>query len=434
MDDTNVDEPDFFTSRSLIDDPYPYFDQLRDECPVRRETHHDVVMVTGYEEASAVLSNLDSFSSCNALTGPFPGFPVPLDGDHVAETIDAHRDQLPMSDELTTMDPPRHTAHRALIARYLTPKYINATEPFMRSLADRLVNGFIDQGQCELITEFSGPYSLLNICALLGVPETDHQMFVDEMLDPHRPILSGSTNSTMSDDPFAFLHERFQTYLEPRRGEPGDDVMTRLANTPFPDGTTPTAADTVRLASMLFIAGIGTTAGLIATALLVLAERPDLQDELRADATLIPTFIEETLRYDGEVKGTFRLARKTTTVADVDITAGSTVMLLVGAANRDPNQFDHPNEFRMDRPNPRQHLAFGHGAHVCVGAPLARAASRIAVETLLSRLDAISISDAAHGPAEARTFKYVPTYISRSLRSLHLEFAPTHRRRDDDVR
>ena len=420
---TDLGEPDFFTSRSLIDDPYPYFDHLRQECPVRREPHHGVVMVTGFEAAMAALSNVEDFSSCNALTGPFPGFPVPLDGDDVSEVIDAHRDQLPMSDELTTMDPPRHTAHRALIARYLTPKYINATEPFMRQLADRLIDGFASRGTCELIADFSGPYSLLNICALLGVPEADHPMFVEEMLNPRRPILSGSPNSTMPDDPFAFLHERFQTYIEARRDEPGDDVMTRLANTPFPDGSAPEVMDAVRLASMLFIAGIGTTAGLIATALLVLAERPDLQQTLRDEPSLIPSFVEETLRYDGEVKGTFRLARRSNNIAGVDIAAGSTVMVLVGAADRDPSRFTDPDEFQVDRPNVRQHLAFGHGAHVCVGAPLARAASRVAIETLLSRLTAIAIAEDEHGPADARTFRYAPTYISRSLRSLHLEFA-----------
>ncbi|MFI5043808.1 MAG: cytochrome P450, partial [Acidimicrobiales bacterium] len=418
----DVEEPDYFASRSLIDDPYPYFDRLRGECPVLREPHHDVVMVTGHDEAAEVLADTAVFSSCNALSGPFPGFPVPLEGADVSEVIDAHRGSLPMSDELTTMDPPRHAAHRALVARYLTPKYINATEPFMRRLADRLIDGIVDRGRCEIITDYSGPFALLNICALPGVPKADHQMFVDEMLDPHRPLLSGSTRDAMATDPFAFLHERFTTCIEACRSEPRDDVMTRLANTPFPDGSKPDVMDAVRLASMLFIAGIGTTAGLLATACQVLGDRPDLQDQLREDNTQIPRFVEETLRFDGEVKGTFRLARTAATVGGADITAGSTVMVVVGAANRDPRRFEDPNELRVDRPNARQHLAFGHGAHVCVGAPLARVSARVGIETLLSRLATITISASEHGPAGARTYRHVPTYISRSLRSLHLEF------------
>ena len=322
------------------------------------------------------------------------------------------------------MDPPRHSAYRALVARYFTPKHVNATEPFMRSLADRLIDGFVDRGTCELITEFSGQFTLLNICALLGVPESDHQGFVDEMLDPDRDRKVGSTTSTMSADPFAFLHQRFTVYIEERLKEPRDDVMTSLARTPFPDGSMPEPMDAVRLASMLFIAGIGTTAGLLATAFQLLGERRDVQQLLRNEPERIPNFIEETLRIDSELKGTFRLSRRPKTVGDVEIPAGSTVMLVIGGANRDPRKFECPSEFRIDRENARQHLAFGHGVHVCVGAPLARTESRVGVERLLARLDDITISPTAHGPADARTYDYVPAYLIRSLKSLHLEFTP----------
>ena len=102
---TDYDAIDFFRDPSLIEDPYPYFDFLREQCPVRREQHHDVVMVTGYREAVAVYHDVETFSSCNAVTGPFPGFPVPLEGDDVSELIEQHRDELPMSDQLPTMDP-----------------------------------------------------------------------------------------------------------------------------------------------------------------------------------------------------------------------------------------------------------------------------------------------------------------------------------------
>src|SRR5204862_8017812 len=112
---------DFFRDESLVVDPYPYFDHLREQCPVRREPHHDVVMVTGYDEAVAVYNDTATFSSCNSVTGPFPGFPVPLEGDDVSELIEQHRDELPMSDQIITFDPPVHTDHRALSMRLLTP-------------------------------------------------------------------------------------------------------------------------------------------------------------------------------------------------------------------------------------------------------------------------------------------------------------------------
>ena len=128
---TDFDSVDFFRGDELVVDPYPYFEFLREQCPVRREPHHDVVMVTGYDEAVSVYSDAATFSSCNAVTGPFPGFPVALEGDDVSALIEAHRDELPFSDQLPTMDPPGHKAHRALLMRLLTPSRLRENEDFM---------------------------------------------------------------------------------------------------------------------------------------------------------------------------------------------------------------------------------------------------------------------------------------------------------------
>ena len=206
--------------------------------------------------------------------------------------------------------------------------------------------------------------------------------------------------------------------------KPRDDVMTKLATTPFPHGSMPEQIDAVRIASLLFIAGFRATAGLIATGFQVLGEDPALQQRLRDDSALIPSFIEEALRIDSELKGTFRFCRTTKTVGDVTIPGGSTVMLLIGAANRDPLKFECPDEFRADRLNARQHLAFGRGPHLCLGAPLARVESRIAVEQLLSRFGAIGISESEHGPAGSRRYEYLPNFLTRSVRRLHLELDP----------
>jgi cytochrome P450 family 150 subfamily A5 len=422
VDESALRDDDFFTSRSVIDDPYPYLDNLRGACPVVQEPHHDVFMVTGHEEVAAILADPTTFSSCNALSGPFPGLSLPTGVDDVTDLVEAHRGELPMSDEVTTMDPPKHTAYRALMARYFTPKYVNATEPFMRELADQMIDRFVDAGSFELITDFAARFTLLNICALLGVPEADHQIFVEEMVEQHRNL--GVARQAMPTDPFAFLHERFTGYIEERLVAPRDDVMTALITTPFANGEMPTVMDAVRLASVLFIAGIDTTASLLAKAFQILGDRPDLQELLRDEPERIPAFLEEVLRIESQLTGTFRLARTTKTVGNVTMPAGSTVMLLLGAANRDPAKFEEPTEFRVDRPNARQHVAFGHGVHTCVGAPLARAEARVAVERLLDRLADIRISDAAHGPAGARTFKHVPIYLVRALRDLHLDFTP----------
>ena len=119
---TDLGAMDFFRDDRLVEDPYPYFEALRSKCPVAREGHHGVTMVTGWQEAVDVYNDADTFSSCTSVTGPFPGFPVPLEGDDVTELIDKHRDELPFSDQLPSLDPPVHTDHRSLLMRLLTPK------------------------------------------------------------------------------------------------------------------------------------------------------------------------------------------------------------------------------------------------------------------------------------------------------------------------
>ena len=310
------------------------------------------------------------------------------------------------------------------MARFFTPKQMNATEPFMRELADRLIDRFVEHGETDFTDDFAGPFTLLNICALLGVPEADHQVFLDDMLGANRDRGIGSTSGGTPKDPFAFLHQRFTVYIQERIADPRDDMLTSLATTPFPDGTMPELMDAVRLASILFVAGVGTTALLLGTSLRFLAERPDLQQLLRAEPGRIPNFIEEMLRFDAPVKGGFRVARVPKTVGGVDIAAGSTVMLAIAGANRDPRKFDSPGEFRVDRDNARQHLAFGHGIHMCVGAPLARIESQVGVRRLLERLSDIAVSEAVHGPADNRRFDYVPSYVTRGLQRLRLELTP----------
>ena len=159
---TDYEALDFFRDDDLLVDPYPYFEAIRAHGPVWREPHHDVVMVTGYEEAMSVYSDATTYSSCTAVTGPFPGFPVPLEGDDVSELIALHRDELPMSDQLPTLDPPVHTDHRSLLLRLITPKRLSSNEEFMWRLADRQLDTFLPRGECEFIGEFASPFASSN--------------------------------------------------------------------------------------------------------------------------------------------------------------------------------------------------------------------------------------------------------------------------------
>jgi cytochrome P450 family 150 subfamily A5 len=158
-----------------------------------------------------------------------------------------------------------------------------------------------------------------------------------------------------------------------------------------------------------------------------MGDRPELQQLLRERRELIPDFVEETLRLEAPVKGDFRLARRHTTVGGVDVPAGVTLMVLNGAANRDPHRFEDPAEFRVERGNTREHLAFGRGVHSCPGGSLARLEARVSIERLLDRTADIRISEARHGPPGERRYQYVPTYILRGLTRLHLEFTATEK-------
>jgi cytochrome P450 len=408
---TGLETTNFFHDRSVQDDPYAYFDALRTQSPVWQEPHFGVFMVTGHEEALAVYNNSATFSSCNVVSGPFAPFPEPSEGDDVSDIIERHRDELPFSDQLPAFDPPRHTAHRALMMRLLTPGRLRANEEFMVRLADRALGELVEEGGCEFISAFAEPFTLQVIADLEGVPESDHGMFRDRLTK--RP-------DELEHKPLAFLYEQFTAYIADRRRTPREDIMTAMATATFPDGSTPDVKDVALLAANLFSGGQETTVRLLSFAVRIIAERPDIQDQLRSDRDRIPNFIEETLRFESPLRAQFRMAKVTTTLAGVPIPAGSTMLLLPGAANRDSRRFENPAEFDLDRDNARYHMAFGHGIHHCAGAHLARAEGRITINRLLDRTSNITISEDAHGPSGARRYRYLPTYFLRGLARLEL--------------
>jgi cytochrome P450 len=325
-------------------------------------------------------------------------------------------------DELT-LDPPRHTALRSLMMRLFTPRRLREMEALIARLSDQLIDEIVSSGRCELVHDYAKPFSTLVIADLLGVPAEDREQYRAILANSRPPSTVGAGDAPVT-NPMDFRREKFMRYVEDRRGTPKDDIMGELARAVFPDGSTPTVEDIVRIATLLFGAGQDTTATLLGNSLRIIAERPDLQDQLRAEPATIPGFLEEVLRFASPTKANFRLARKPTVLAGVPIPVGTTVMICNGAVNRDPRKFDEPAQFRIGRPAIKEHLAFGRGIHTCPGAALARTEARISLERMLARLDTIAIDDSAHGPADDRHFAYLPTYVFRSLKELHLTFAP----------
>jgi cytochrome P450 len=411
----NVLERDFFTDLELVQDPAPYYAALRKLGPVVREPHHGVFLVSGIEEILAVYADLDSFSSIVAPLGPFVKLPKPAEGESIADVVEHRRAEIPLSDLLMTLDPPKHGRHRALLDKLLTPNRLKENEEFMWTLADRLIDEFADRGEAEFCGAYAGPFTLLVIADLLGVPREDHATFRGWLGTTVAGVAGDTEGRGTGDQVFSNLYPYFTGYIEKRRASPGDDVMSQLATVRFPDGELPDVMDVVRIAAIMFAAGQETTARLISTGMRILAEQPSLADELRADADAIPNFIEECLRFESPIKGPFRLALRDTRVAGVDIPKGSLVMVMVGAANRDPRVFANADRFDARRPNVRRNIAFGHGEHFCPGASLARAEARISFERLLARLDNLRLVDPS-------ALSYAQSFIIRGLNDLPLRF------------
>jgi cytochrome P450 len=418
---SDVAAVDFFSDSSVLEDPFSYYEFVRAHGPVWREPFHEAFVVTGYDEISAIYRDSDTFSSCSSFGGPFARLPEEGDGLDVSELIERYRRILPNGESFITFDPPEHTAHRGLMMRLLTPKRLQENEAFMARQADTLIDGFIERGSCEFLGEYAQPLALLVIAELLGVPEEDFGALRAAFVANGTPGAVGEHSEAV--DFLGFLEGWFTGYIEDRRRRPGDDVLTRMAEATFPDGSLPEVAEVVRVATLLFAGGQGTAARGLGNAVWFLAEHPEMQQTLRDDRSLIPQFMEELLRYNSPVKVNFRMARLATTLAGVPIPAGSNLILLLSAADRDERRFACPAEFDLGRGNAREHVAFGRGVHSCPGGPLVRTEARITLGRLLDRMRDIRISESHHGPAGARRFDYTPSFILRGVEQLHLEFS-----------
>jgi cytochrome P450 len=418
----DFDKQDFFTDPAVADDNPGYVAHMRGKCPVLREPHHGVFMVTGYDAAMEVLSTRSSsFSSAVAVTGPIPPLPFTPHGDDIREQVRENRPNMAWTEHLATMDGAEHAANRALLQQLLTHSRLKANEDFVAGLVIRLVDALIDKGGCEITEDFAHALSTLVIADLLGVPEEEHADLINLIgLPPTQ--MGGDAEHKVQSDPLSWLHDRFRGYLLDRQANPRGDMMSELVHSKYKDGSQPTIERLTRLACFLFGAGQDTSARLVAFSFRVLGDFPEIQALLRADPTRIPEFIEEVLRMETPVKTLSRLAVEPAEVGGVAMPAGSLLTINIGGANRDPQKFPDPDRFDFSRPNVRDNLSFSRGAHACIGAPLARMEVRVALEQFLKRTSDIRISERHHGPRDARRYAFEPTYLLCGLKELHVEW------------
>ena len=408
--------PELFTWEFAAD-PYPAYAWLREHAPVHRAVLPSGVeawLVTRYADARQALAdarlskNPGNHSSQAHRTGR-----VGIPGERSADLMT----------HLLNIDPPDHTRLRRLVSKAFTPRRVALFEPRVREITDRLIDGFAERGEADLIHEFAFPLPIYAICDLLGVPAEDQDDFRDwaGMMLRHGKGPRGGVGRAV---------KRMRTYLAElihrKRADLGDDLISDLIRA-SDHGEHLTENEAAAMAFILLFAGFETTVNLIGNGLYALLTHPEqrarLQDSLdRGETALLATAVEELLRYDGPVElATWRFATSPVTLGGQLIAVGDPVLVVLAAADRDPARFAEPDLLDLNRrDNP--HLGFGLGIHYCIGAPLARLEAQYALSALLRRLPGLTLA------ADPDELRWRGGLIMRGLRQLPVRFDPEGQR------
>ncbi|MEC4017312.1 cytochrome P450 family protein [Streptomyces sp. H27-D2] len=418
-DPTSSPAPALF-SWEFATDPYPAYAWLREHAPVHRTELPSGVeawLVTRYADARTALA--DGRLSKNPVHHSEAAHgkgKIGIPGERSANLMT----------HLLNIDPPDHTRLRRLVAKAFTPRRVAAFAPRVQELTDRLIDAIAakgtEQGTADLIHEFAFPLPIYAICDLLGVPPEDQDDFRDwaGMMIRHGGGPRGGVARSVK-KMRAYLAE----LIHRKRADPGDDLISDLIRA-GDDGEHLTENEAAAMAFILLFAGFETTVNLIGNGMYALLRNPEQRERLQAslaagESGLLETGIEELLRYDGPVElATWRFATEPVTLGGQLIGVGEPVLVVLAAADRDPERFDGPDTLDLSRRD-NQHLGFGHGIHYCIGAPLARLEARAAISTLLRRLPDLRLA------AETDDLRWRGGLIMRGLRSLPVEFTPEKR-------
>jgi cytochrome P450 len=353
-------------SPEVMENPYPHYAYLREYAPVYWIEPLQAWAVSRYADVDFALCNPQIFSS-SVFT---------------AQTL-GDLNPTPETPWILDMNPPDHTRLRKLVNKGFLPRLIRNLEPRVQEITQQLVASLRSQTEGDLVSALSGPLPTLVIAEMLGVePERldDFKRWSDDLvLGTSRP--TDEAVRTRVRQSGAALHRYFELVIERRRTDPGEDVITALVRAEQ-ERDMLSAAEILALAVLLLLAGNETTTNLIGNAVRNLLRHPQELAKVRADRTLVPSLVEEVLRYESPVQLLPRLTACAVELEGGKIPTDATVFLLLGAANRDERKFPEPDRFDVTR-NPQDHLGFGYGIHYCLGAPLARLEGRIALESLL---------------------------------------------------
>ncbi len=374
-------------------DPYPVYRRLREEAPLYYNDKHDFFALSRFDDVERCFVDWQTYISSRGA---------------ILELI---RADIPIPPGVILFeDPPIHTTHRGLLSRVFTPRKMNALEGKIREFCAQSLDPLVGRGHFDFIADLGAQMPMRTIGMLLGIPESDQEAVRDRVDADLR---------TKPGQPMKYSKERFATgeafadYLDWRSEHPSDDLMTELLFAEFEDGTGVTRRltreETLTYINVIAGAGNETTTRLIGWAGKVLAEHPDQRRDLVNDPTLIPDAIEELLRFEAPAPHVARYVTRAVEHYGQVVPAGSVMMLLVGAANRDDRRHPGGDVFDIHR-KAGQHLTFGHGIHFCLGAALARLEGRVALEEVLKRFPEWEV-DWAHA-------KLTPTSTVRGWETL----------------
>ncbi|GAA3791806.1 cytochrome P450 [Streptomyces coacervatus] len=362
----------------LLDHPYDVYRRLRDTAPVHRIAGPDGTpawLVTRYDDVRAVLADPRlSLDKRHAVPGTYKGFSLP-------PALDAN---------LLNMDPPDHTRIRRLVGRAFTTRRIEALRTPIRRTADQLLDALGPHGTADLIAAYAAPLPVTVICDLLGIPDRhrlDFRVWTDALVAPDPAAPPEAAKEAV-----VALLGYFTLLLADKRGEPADDLLSDLIAV-RDEGDRLSEDELMSLAFLILFAGYENTVQLIGNAVLALLQHPEQLAALRKDLSQLPAAVQEFLRYEGPaLLAIRRFPVEDVTIGGVTIPAGETVWVSPAAADRDPARFPDPDRLDLSR-DASGHLALGHGIHYCLGAPLARAETEIAVAALLERFPELALAD-----------------------------------------
>ena len=378
-----------FSAPEFRRNPFPVYDQLRAVAPVVQHPESGAYLLFDYASVRQALTDPGRFSSSMFRAGR--GNP----------------------DWVIFQDPPRHGRFRGLISKAFTPRVVADLEPRIRELSRTLLDAVLERGSMDLVGDYTNPLPMMVIAELIGVPSAEWARFrrwSDGLLQLSHTLSPGAAANAGIAQYMAVKEEMgpfVQDMIAQRRSAPQNDLLSRLVVAEA-DGERLTEQEIAGFFETLIVAGQETTANLIANAVVCFADAPDQAARLREHPDLLPSAIEEVLRFRSPLQWAFRATTQDVTLHGVSVPAGKLVLAVIGSANRDPQQFPDANRFDIGR-NPNGHIAFGQGMHFCIGAPLARLEARIALTDLFSRLRSLRLTAGGswepraalnvHGPA-----------------------------------